>query len=113
MTNSEEFIQRIVFNSDGLVPVIAQDSVSKEVLMLAWMNAEALRLSIQTGRGTYFSRSRSQIWIKGEQSGNTQQIVDIRCDCDSDALVMTVHQHGPACHTGNQTCFSTILKVIP
>jgi phosphoribosyl-AMP cyclohydrolase len=111
MTTSAEFLQSIVFNSDGLIPVIAQDAETKEVLMLAWMNAEALQLSIETGRGTYYSRSRSKLWIKGEESGNTQQVVDIRHDCDSDALLMTVHQHGPACHTGANTCFFTTLKV--
>jgi phosphoribosyl-AMP cyclohydrolase len=111
MSTTSEFIQSINFNSDGLIPVIAQDFESKDVLMLAWMNEEALRLSIETGRGTYYSRSRSKLWVKGEESGNTQQVVDIRRDCDADALVMTVHQHGPACHTGNQTCFYTIFQV--
>lgn len=111
MTNSRDFIEQISFNSDGLVPVIAQDVDSREVLMLAWMNKESLRLSIETGRGTYFSRSRSKIWVKGEESGNVQHVVDIRRDCDSDALVMTVRQHGPACHTGNTTCFFQVLEV--
>lgn len=106
-----QFIDNVAFNSDGLVPVIAQEATTREVLMLAWMNREALRLSIETGKGTYFSRSRSKIWVKGEESGHTQKVVDIRRDCDSDALVMTVHQHGPACHTGERNCFFNILEV--
>lgn len=111
MSNFDQFINSVSFNDHGLVPVVAQDVDTKEVLMLAWMNAEALRLSCETGRGTYFSRSRSQIWVKGEESGNVQHVVDIRRDCDSDALVMTVRQHGPACHTGNMSCFFNVLAV--
>ncbi len=111
MSNFEQFIDSVSFNDRGLVPVIAQDVDSKEVLMLAWMNSDALRLSCETGMGTYFSRSRSKIWVKGEESGNVQHVVDIRRDCDSDALVMTVRQHGPACHTGNNSCFFNVLTV--
>lgn len=111
MNDFDSFIQQVAFNSDGLVPVVAQDATTKDVLMLAWMNADALRLSLETGRGTYFSRSRSKLWVKGEESGHVQHVVDIRNDCDSDALVMTVRQHGPACHTGNQSCFFNIVVV--
>ncbi len=111
MSEFEDFIHQVSFNSDGLVPVIAQDAITKDVLMLAWMNEEALRLSCETGKGTYFSRSRSQLWVKGAESGNVQHVMDIRRDCDSDALVMTVQQHGPACHTGNQSCFFNIVVV--
>ena len=109
----EKFVDGVNFNSDGLVPVIAQEATTREVLMLAWMNREAVLLSLQTGKGTYFSRSRSALWVKGEESGNTQQVVDLRSDCDSDALVMTVHQHGPACHTGESNCFFTVIEVGP
>lgn len=105
MNEAMEFISRIRFNEDGLVPVIAQDSMSKEVLMLAWMNAEAVQLTIDTGLGTYFSRSRKRIWVKGAESGNRQSVRSLRADCDGDALLMVVDQSGPACHTGNPTCF--------
>jgi phosphoribosyl-AMP cyclohydrolase len=111
MSTFEDFIDQVSFNEDGLVPVVAQDSITKDVLMLAWMNEEALRLSLETGKGTYFSRSRSRLWVKGEESGNVQHVRDIRSDCDSDALVMTVQQHGPACHTGSQSCFFNIVVV--
>lgn len=105
MNESRDFISRIRFNKEGLVPVIAQDSATKEVLMLAWMNAEAVQLTIDTRLGTYFSRSRNKIWVKGEESGNSQAVRSIRADCDGDALLMIVDQSGPACHTGNPTCF--------
>jgi phosphoribosyl-AMP cyclohydrolase len=105
MNAVSEFISRIRFNEDGLVPVITQDSMSKEVLMLAWMNADAVRLTIDTGLGTYFSRSRNKIWVKGEESGNNQSVRSLRADCDGDTLLMVVDQSGPACHTGNLTCF--------
>jgi phosphoribosyl-AMP cyclohydrolase len=111
MSTFEDFIHQVSFNEDGLVPVVAQDSITKDVLMLAWMNEDALRLSLETGKGTYFSRSRSRLWVKGEESGNVQHVRDIRRDCDSDALVMTVQQHGPACHTGSQSCFFNIVVV--
>lgn len=113
MTTIDQFIDGVKFNSEGLVPVIAQEATTREVLMLAWMNREALHMTMQTGRGTYFSRSRSALWVKGEESGNTQHVVDIRSDCDSDALLMTVHQHGPACHTGEKNCFFTVFEVGP
>ncbi len=105
MNQFEEFISRIRFNAQGLVPVITQDSNSKEVLMLAWMNAEALQLTIESGLGTYFSRSRNRIWVKGEESGNRQVVRSLRADCDGDTLLLIVDQSGPACHTGNPTCF--------
>jgi len=105
MSEASEFISRIRFNEDGLVPVITQDSVSKEVLMLAWMNVAAVQLTIDTGRGTYFSRSRNKIWVKGEESGNSQAVRSVRADCDGDTLLLLVEQRGPACHTGNPTCF--------
>ena len=92
--------------SDGsLLPAIVQDVATKEVLMLAWVNLEALELSRKTGRATFWSRSRKEIWVKGDTSGNSQEIIEIKFDCDSDALLFLVQPHGPACHTGEQTCF--------
>jgi len=96
---------RIHFNDDGLVPVVAQDAVSGEVLMLAWANGEALRLTIETGQATYWSRSRREIWVKGATSGHTQEVVRVMLDCDGDTLLYQVRQTGPACHTGARTCF--------
>ena len=94
------------WNDQGLIPAIAQDAESGEVLMLAWMNAEALAQSLASGQATYWSRSRQALWRKGETSGNTQDIVDIRLDCDGDTLLLRVRQHGAgACHTGRRTCF--------
>lgn len=92
--------------ADGLVPVIAQESDTGEVLMLAWADAEALLATLTTGRATYFSRSRQQQWVKGETSGNVQQVVSVSADCDGDAVLYRVAQTGPACHTGTRTCFS-------
>lgn len=93
------------FNADGLIAAIAQDSETGEVLMLAWMNAEALSKTIETGKATYWSRSRQSLWVKGETSGNTQNVLEIRIDCDQDAVLMIVQQTGGACHTGRQSCF--------
>ncbi len=93
------------FNADGLVTAVAQDAASGEVLMVAHMNAEALARSIQSGQAWYWSRSRQALWRKGEISGHVQTIVELRIDCDQDALVLRVRQDGPACHTGARTCF--------
>ena len=93
------------WNADGLVPVIAQDARNGQVLMLAWMNAEALLTTLHEGMGTYWSRSRQALWRKGETSGHIQHLVDLRLDCDGDTILMRVIQEGPACHTGAQTCF--------
>ena len=93
------------FNSDGLIAAIAQDADTKEVLMLAWMNEEALRATLATGRGTYWSRSRQALWIKGETSGHTQDVVSVQIDCDQDAVLLHVRQSGGACHTGRKSCF--------
>ena len=101
----DEVLARVRFDSAGLVPAIAQDSASRQVLMLAWMNEEALRTTMTTRRATYFSRSRQVLWVKGETSGNSQQVVQLRVDCDGDAVLLLVEQQGPACHTGEQTCF--------
>ena len=87
--------------------VIAQDESTLEVLMLAWMNQEAVERTLKTGKVTYWSRSRSEFWIKGETSGNTQDLVELRLDCDRDALLVIVKQKGPACHTKRKSCFFT------
>lgn len=93
------------FDKDGLIPAIVQDHYTKEVLTLAYMNAETLALTITEGRTVFWSRSRQQIWRKGETSGNVQRVVSITADCDNDALVVEVVKNGPACHTGAQSCF--------
>lgn len=100
----------LVYNDQGLIPAIAQDSVSGEVLMMAWMNAEAVVRTIETGKVTYWSRSRQSFWIKGETSGHTQRLVDFRVDCDRDCLLLQVEQIGPACHTNRRSCFFTALR---
>ena len=93
------------WNDDGLIPAIAQDAMSGEVLMLAWMNAELLALTLREKRAVYWSRSRQALWRKGDTSGHTQTVVDIRLDCDGDTLLLKVNQIGGACHTGRETCF--------
>ena len=98
------------YNDAGLIPAIAQDAGSGEVLMLAWMNAEAVRRTLETGRVTYWSRSRSAFWVKGETSGHVQELVDMRVDCDRDCLLVLVNQTGPACHTGRRSCFYTAVR---
>jgi phosphoribosyl-AMP cyclohydrolase len=91
--------------SKGLIAAIVQDAKSSEVLMLAWMNEAALLQTLQTKRATYFSRSRNALWVKGETSGHFQEVVDIKFDCDADAILMLVNQIGAACHTGQKSCF--------
>jgi phosphoribosyl-AMP cyclohydrolase len=98
------------FDANGLIPVIAQDAGTGEVLMMAWMNAEAVARTLATGRVTYWSRSRAAFWVKGETSGHVQELVDLRVDCDRDALLLTVRQTGPACHTGRRSCFFTAVR---
>ena len=93
------------YNSDGLIPAIVQDHYSKKVLMLAYMNAESLDITIKEGKTCFWSRSRQKLWRKGETSGNTQQVVSIRTDCDKDTLLIDVIKNGPACHTGSESCF--------
>lgn len=96
---------QIKYDSNGLVPCIVQDAKTLEVLMMAWMNAESLRLTIETGDTVFWSRSRGELWHKGETSGNTQRVVELRYDCDADTLLAIVEPAGPACHTGNRSCF--------
>jgi len=96
---------KLRYNSRGLVPAIAQQHDTKEVLMMAWMSRESLQETLATGRVTYYSRSRQDLWRKGESSGQTQDLVDIRLDCDGDTILLLVNQKGVACHTGRRTCF--------
>ena len=100
----------LTFNDQGLIPVIAQDHQSHEVLMMAWMNAEAVARTLASGRVTYWSRSRQAFWVKGETSGNVQELVDLRIDCDRDCILAVVRQTGPACHTGRRACFFTAIR---
>jgi phosphoribosyl-AMP cyclohydrolase len=93
------------YNEQGLIPAIVQDAGSQQVLMIAWMNAEALALTLQTGQVHFWSRSRNELWRKGATSGNTLGLVDLFIDCDEDALLVTVHPAGPACHSGKTSCF--------
>ncbi|SDW45910.1 phosphoribosyl-AMP cyclohydrolase [Saccharopolyspora shandongensis] len=96
---------RLKRNAEGLVPAIAQQRGTGEVLMMAWMDDEALHRTLTTRRGTYYSRSRRQYWVKGETSGHTQQVHEVRLDCDGDTILLVVDQEGAACHTGDRTCF--------
>ena len=106
---AETLIAAVRFDESGLVPAIAQEASSGEVLMLAWMNDEAIRETLGTGQVTYWSRSRGKLWRKGESSGQVQRLLEIRIDCDGDALLALVEQTGVACHTGRRTCFHTAL----
>lgn len=103
-------LQSLRYDARGLIPVVAQQHDTGEVLMLAWMNAEALARTLATGRVTYWSRSRGDFWVKGETSGHVQRLVDLRVDCDRDCLLVLVDQTGPACHTNRRSCFYTALR---
>jgi phosphoribosyl-AMP cyclohydrolase len=103
---SADWLESVRWNADGLVPVIAQDAASGQVLMLAWMNRDALRATVDSGNAVYWSRSRGRLWRKGEESGHVQKVREMRLDCDEDALLLRVEQLGGiACHTGRQRCF--------
>jgi len=104
-------VAALLKDPDLLIPAIAQDAVSGEVLMLAYMNAESLALTLETGKATYWSRSRNELWEKGATSGHTQRVRSISLDCDGDALLLTVEQSGAACHTGERTCFHREIKL--
>jgi phosphoribosyl-AMP cyclohydrolase len=104
-TLDPEIAGRLKRNADGLVCAVAQRRGTGEVLMVAWMNDEALALTLSTKRATYFSRSRGKLWVKGETSGHTQQVHEVRLDCDGDTVLLVVDQEGAACHTGTKTCF--------
>jgi phosphoribosyl-AMP cyclohydrolase len=98
------------YDAQGLIPAIAQDAQTGAVLMLAWMNAEAVAQTLATGRVTYWSRSRQAFWVKGATSGHVQELIELRLDCDRDALLVLVRQTGPACHTGRPSCFYTAVR---
>ncbi|KPQ06702.1 MAG: phosphoribosyl-AMP cyclohydrolase HisI [Rhodobacteraceae bacterium HLUCCA12] len=102
--------QSLRYDDQGLIPAIAQDHDTGEVLMMAWMNASAVARTLETGRVTYWSRARQAFWIKGETSGHVQRLVDLRIDCDRDCLLVLVDQTGPACHTNRRTCFYTAVR---
>lgn len=110
---SAEDIATLAFNADGLVPVVAQDEATGAVLMLAWANHDALLQSLETGRMTYWSRSRQALWAKGETSGHTQRLVSLAADCDRDAVLATVDQTGPACHEDTGTCWTDDASLAP
>jgi len=108
------YLDAITWDDQGLVPVIAQEQGSKDVLMFAWMNREALQKTVELGRAVYFSRSRKKLWHKGEESGHVQLVHEIRIDCDADVVLLTVtqqgHDPGIACHTGRHSCFFSVLQ---
>lgn len=111
MSQQAEYLDAIQWNADGLVPAIAQDAESGRILMMAWMNAESLKLTVEEGHAIYWSRSRGKLWRKGESSGHQQRIKDIQLDCDGDAIILLVEQAGGiACHTGRQSCFYRSLR---
>ena len=103
--HAERLADRVAWNADALVPAVAQDAESGRVLMLAWMNRAALIETLTSGQGVYWSRSRQQLWRKGERSGQQQRLVQLRLDCDGDSLLLQVEQDGVACHTGRRSCF--------
>jgi phosphoribosyl-AMP cyclohydrolase len=104
--NSEAWLDAVKWNEAGLVPAVAQDAADGTILMVAWMNREALKLTAQQGTAVYWSRSRKKLWHKGEESGHQQTVSEIRLDCDNDVVVLQVEQHGGiACHTGRRSCF--------
>jgi phosphoribosyl-AMP cyclohydrolase len=105
----DDIAARLRPGADGLVAAVAQQWDTGEVLMLAWMDAEALRRTLETGRATYWSRSRQEYWVKGDTSGHVQQVREVRLDCDGDAVLLRVEQTGAACHTGDRTCFDADL----
>lgn len=109
-----DWLDSVAWNADGLVPVIAQEAHTNDVLMVAWMNREALSLTADKGEAVYWSRSRKRLWHKGEESGHVQQVLEIRLDCDQDVILLKVrqlgHEPGIACHTGRHSCFFSVLK---
>jgi phosphoribosyl-AMP cyclohydrolase len=111
MPADPSWLDAIAFNEQGLVPAIAQDAETDRVLMVAWMNREAMQLTQETGHAVYWSRSRQKLWHKGEESGHQQQVLELRLDCDNDVVILRVEQMGGiACHTGRQSCFYRVLR---
>ena len=111
MTTIDPAVQALLKDPAALIPAIAQDVSSNEVLMLAYMNAQSLALTLSTGKATYWSRSRNELWVKGATSGHFQEVHSISLDCDGDAILLKVTQTGVACHTGDRTCFHTPLEL--
>ena len=107
----DELLALVKYDADGLVPAIVQDVSNNEVLMLAYMNAQSLALTLSTGKATFWSRSRNELWVKGATSGHFQEVHSVSLDCDGDALLLKVTQTGVACHTGDRTCFHTPLEL--
>jgi Phosphoribosyl-AMP cyclohydrolase len=103
-------IKDLQFDSNGLIPAVVQDADTNQMLMLAYMNAESLRLTMETKETHFWSRSRQELWHKGATSGNSQKVIEVKVDCDADTLLIRVHPAGPACHTGAQTCFYRNMK---
>lgn len=106
----ENILKELKFDEKGLIPAVVQDSMTKEVLMVAYMTAETLKLTLDTKKATFFSRSRNEIWVKGETSGHTLDVESVKVDCDGDCLVVLAHPNGPACHTNNRSCFYRTIK---
>lgn len=104
-TNLPFWLEQVTWNEQGLVPVIAQDALTKQVLMMAWMNAQTLAETVQLGQAVYWSRSRNKRWLKGEESGHFQKVQEIYLDCDGDTIILMIEQTGVACHTGTYSCF--------
>jgi phosphoribosyl-AMP cyclohydrolase len=111
MTTIDPAVQALLKDPAALIPAIVQDISSNEVLMLAYMNAESLALTLSTGKATYWSRSRNELWVKGATSGHFQEVHSVSLDCDGDAILLKVTQTGVACHTGDRTCFHTPLEL--
>ena len=111
MTTLDPQVAVLLKDPDALIPAIVQDSTTQEVLMLAYMNAQSLELTLTTGKATYWSRSRNELWVKGATSGHYQEVQSISLDCDADAILMQVIQTGAACHTGDHSCFHTPLEL--
>ena len=108
---SDAWLNKVNWSADGLVPAIAQDATTGRVLMVAWMNRDALKQTVISGEAIYWSRSRKKLWHKGEESGHTQRVQEIRLDCDSDVILLQIEQHGGiACHTGRESCFFSKLE---
>ena len=110
MSKTTQWLDEVKWTADGLVPALAQDHKTGQILMMAWMNAEAVARTLETGRVTYWSRSRQTFWVKGETSGHVQELVECRVDCDRDCLLLQVRQTGPACHTNRRSCFYTAVR---
>jgi phosphoribosyl-AMP cyclohydrolase/phosphoribosyl-ATP pyrophosphohydrolase/phosphoribosyl-AMP cyclohydrolase len=108
MSDLNQIFSQLKFDADGLIPTVVQSADTGRVLMLAWMNLESLQLTVENGETVFWSRSRQELWHKGATSGNTQKIVKLQADCDGDTLLAIVHEAGPACHNGTESCFDTL-----